>query len=336
MVRVLLVEDDDVDAKLIGFHAAAMAEPKLVLTRVVSAEAGRQLLAECTFDICILDFWLGCETSLRLLADLDVAPLQLPAVVLTSLSTPDIGDLCRLAGARRFIGKERLDAVSLRNAILQALAERATGRRSCSAGHLASLRDLLETSVLGRLSQAQAYEAFERRAQARDRLAGLANMSETARFALFEWLVASQPEQGGHALPFASLETVIAHAFEIAAATLTSRGQTLVTSDIDGLPAAISHPVPLLFLVHEFVCRASAQSAGDSLIEVSMIDEAEGVCIQLDGRLAGQPDPVGYGPLFEELLADLDGSMSAVTSCRQGPGFAVQLRLPRRAPANLQ
>lgn len=123
-IHVLLVEDDDVDAKLIDLYAARLTDPKVVIARAVSAGEARGLLAERTFDLCILDFWLGCESSLRLMAEID--DVVLPTLVLTSLSTPDIDRMCQRAGASLFIGKEGLSPASLQTAILAAL--RATAR----------------------------------------------------------------------------------------------------------------------------------------------------------------------------------------------------------------
>ncbi|MET7246411.1 response regulator [Methylobacterium sp. EM32] len=124
-INALLLEDDDVDSKLIALQAAGFRMIDMRVLRARSTAEAREHLDHERIDLAILDFWLGCESSLRFLAELDARLPGLPAIVLTGLSMPDVREMCVSAGAVRFLDKATLTGEAFEAAILGVLGPRA-------------------------------------------------------------------------------------------------------------------------------------------------------------------------------------------------------------------
>jgi DNA-binding NtrC family response regulator len=116
-VNVLLVEDDDIDARIIDLVAGMVEGFSLGLTRVSSLIGAKAALQADKFDICLLDFWLGRECSLRFLAALDTMDTCMGTVVLSNISEQEATNL-RLAGGRNtFLPKVDCTPQRLQDAI---------------------------------------------------------------------------------------------------------------------------------------------------------------------------------------------------------------------------
>lgn len=124
VVNVLLLEDDEIDAKLIAMQIASFKDLDVRIVHASSVSEAREALGQEKFDVAIIDYWLGCESSLRFLAELDVWVRGLPAIVLTGLCTSDIRDLCMHAGAVGFLDKAPLTAEAFEAAVVAALDRR--------------------------------------------------------------------------------------------------------------------------------------------------------------------------------------------------------------------
>lgn len=124
-ITALLLEDDDVDAKLIALQAVGFRMLDMRVLRARSTAEAREHVDRERIDLAILDFWLGCESSLRFLAELDARLPGLPAIVLTGLSMPDVREMCANAGAVRFLDKASLTGEAFEAAILGVLGPRA-------------------------------------------------------------------------------------------------------------------------------------------------------------------------------------------------------------------
>ncbi|WP_133123543.1 response regulator, partial [Methylobacterium frigidaeris] len=120
-INALLLEDDDVDAKLIALQAAGFRMLDMRVLRARSTAEAREHVDHERIDLAILDFWLGCESSLRFLAELGARMPGLPAIVLTGLSMPDVREMCGSAGAVRFLDKASLTGEAFEAAILGVL-----------------------------------------------------------------------------------------------------------------------------------------------------------------------------------------------------------------------
>ena len=116
-LNVLLVEDDDIDARIIGLVADLVEGFDLGLTRVNTLTAAKSALQYRKFDICLLDFWLGRESSLRFLSALDDMDNCVGTVVLSNI-TPEDADRLRLASPKNvFLPKADCNPLRLKSAI---------------------------------------------------------------------------------------------------------------------------------------------------------------------------------------------------------------------------
>jgi DNA-binding NtrC family response regulator len=98
-LNVLLVEDDDIDARIIGLVADLVENFELGVTRVSSLVDAKSAISNAKFDVCLLDFWLGRESSLRFLSALEEMDSRMGTVVLSNISPQEASNF-RLATPR--------------------------------------------------------------------------------------------------------------------------------------------------------------------------------------------------------------------------------------------
>ncbi len=83
VIRVLLVEDDEDDYLLTSDYLTHIESPKFELTWVTDSSEAMAALNTHTFDLCLLDYLLGAENALDVLATLKSNQINLPVVILT-------------------------------------------------------------------------------------------------------------------------------------------------------------------------------------------------------------------------------------------------------------
>jgi two-component system sensor histidine kinase/response regulator len=121
LVRALLVEDDDIDADIVLIYAGMSERFNFDFTRVTNiANAWEALKAE-SFDLCLVDYWVGQETSLRLLTSLDRPGSHTATVVVSNISLRDVEILRIPSGGATFLSKGDCSPKSLENAVQAAL-----------------------------------------------------------------------------------------------------------------------------------------------------------------------------------------------------------------------
>ncbi len=122
-LRVLVVEDDDVDWMALRRKAAGIRTWRLELHREADLEAGLAALVDGGFDLVLLDFRLGAQDALDFLEQLrsldDVQPL--PVIVLTGFDNPEIDRAVMDAGAEDYLPKDQLTPALLERTIRHAL-----------------------------------------------------------------------------------------------------------------------------------------------------------------------------------------------------------------------
>ena len=118
-LRVLHVEDDPVDARIVDRLAKATSGYEISLRRVATFEEARAAAKDETFDLYIVDFWLGDQPALKLLASLGP---DVPIMVLSYAATGRAQKICGDLGAAAFLAKANLSAPALEAAIGRALA----------------------------------------------------------------------------------------------------------------------------------------------------------------------------------------------------------------------
>lgn len=119
--HVLLVEDDDDYAQMLGEMLDRNRELPLDATRVATLEAAFLALRDFTPDLILLDLNLPDESGLRTLRRLrDHAPGS-AIVVLTSMSEPNLALQVITMGAQEYLVKEDLNALVLVKAVRYAM-----------------------------------------------------------------------------------------------------------------------------------------------------------------------------------------------------------------------
>lgn len=133
LLEVLLVEDDRTDATLMLEMLSRSRHFEFRVEHVADIDAGRQALAATHFDLMILDFWVGSESSLSLLRRSLQQTWNMPALLVSSVDVADVQGMGLEAGAYGYLHKNDL-APSTLDAVIRTLlhsrASEANLRRS--------------------------------------------------------------------------------------------------------------------------------------------------------------------------------------------------------------
>jgi len=121
-IKILLIEDDDVDARLLKIYASSISTAQITVDWVKSTAEARGRLSAGEFDLCIFDFWLRTHSSMSLLADLHRIRENLPIIILSNMTNQHVIEQSISTGAYYFLGKDELNVKSLTNAIREVLA----------------------------------------------------------------------------------------------------------------------------------------------------------------------------------------------------------------------
>jgi DNA-binding NtrC family response regulator len=123
-LRVLLVEDDDTDALLMTWYSGLLERYTFDLTRTQKVDTAFFELENNDYDLCLLDFWLGSETSLKLLPYLDRPTIRTAAVVVSNMSCRESETLRINSGSVIFLTKAGCTAKALEGAVDTALSSK--------------------------------------------------------------------------------------------------------------------------------------------------------------------------------------------------------------------
>lgn len=118
-LRVLHVEDDPVDARIVDRVARATFGYDISLRRAASFEEARAAAAQEAFDLHIIDFWLGDAPAIKLLAS---PGFEAPIMMLSYAADGQTAKICRDLGVAAFLAKANLNAPAFEAAIGRALA----------------------------------------------------------------------------------------------------------------------------------------------------------------------------------------------------------------------
>jgi signal transduction histidine kinase len=151
-LRILLVEDDPVDARRIVETLGEVPDATYACDAVGDVAAARRHLADRPAEVVLLDLSLpDCEGTKALLELRRQAP-RVPIVVLTSLDDENVALDALAEGAQDYVVKGEMDGTSLGRAI------RAAVQRKVAAGNLEQHADVAE--------QRRAIEALRKARQA--------------------------------------------------------------------------------------------------------------------------------------------------------------------------
>jgi len=128
-VRVLFVEDNPGDARLVKEALAETRTARFELTHVQHLHEGLRRLAQHKFDVVLLDLLLDDTPRLGALLEIYEQSSRVPVVVLTGLEDESLGRWARKEGAREYLVKGKVESEALAHSLLVA-AEKGPARRS--------------------------------------------------------------------------------------------------------------------------------------------------------------------------------------------------------------
>jgi pilus assembly protein CpaE len=148
-VRVLHVEDDPMQQRLIAHDLKALEEYTFVTTAVVSEELAMECFRKAQFDLVVLDYQLEQGDGLHLLGRLREADPIVPIIAISGVATSEIMAQLIHSGADDYFEKRSLNSAMLAKSIRSALrraeavrktiANRATDKWSRFTHQLAEL-----------------------------------------------------------------------------------------------------------------------------------------------------------------------------------------------------
>ena len=129
-VRLLVVDDDADYAKMAAeFLRASGAWPDANIQLATTYELALAALTATTFDVAVLDYWLGARDGLSLLREMRQRGIDTSAIMLTGRGAEDVAVESMKAGAADYLSKANLTVEELERAVRYALALRAGERQ---------------------------------------------------------------------------------------------------------------------------------------------------------------------------------------------------------------
>lgn len=108
-LRVLLIDDDPDDARIIGWHLKRMKGIQCDLTLHHDPFEGQEALRSGRFDLCLLDFHMGNTNGLAVLRAAMSSGCETPVVMLTGATEEEVDLQALAAGATDYIEKQSVD-----------------------------------------------------------------------------------------------------------------------------------------------------------------------------------------------------------------------------------
>jgi two-component system, cell cycle sensor histidine kinase and response regulator CckA len=125
-IKVLLVEDDQDDYVIVLDYFCRMKEGQFELDWICSYEDAQREVAKHRHDLYIFDYRLGPEDGLNLLREAKAGGCTAPIIILTRYHDPNMEKEAYEAGAADCLNKSKTSAMSLEQALFNALASTST------------------------------------------------------------------------------------------------------------------------------------------------------------------------------------------------------------------
>lgn len=126
--KVLHIEDDRGQARIVQASFAKFAREKFELHWASTYEEGLTLLREKQYDACLLDYQLGPRSGLDLLREVVNLGIDTPVIFVTSESSPDIDDEAMALGALDYLVKFEISPRSLERSLRYTIKQHVTLR----------------------------------------------------------------------------------------------------------------------------------------------------------------------------------------------------------------
>ncbi len=154
LTRVLLVEDDPLDQRLISDLLDSALGTRFLIDWARTLEEAQDRLQQGRFDVCLLDLHLPDGDGLDLLASVEARGLMLPTIVLSGGASAELDHRAMALGASALIDKNALDGKSLERTIRYGIHQRKMTRGLA--------RSVLEDEATGLISQTLYRDRLER------------------------------------------------------------------------------------------------------------------------------------------------------------------------------
>src|SRR5580704_13923318 len=107
-VRLLHVEDDPMQQRMIAHHLKAISEHAFEITAVVSEELVMECFQKTRIDVVLLDYQLENGNGMHLLGRLRKLDPIIPIIAISGVATSEIAAELVLAGADDYFNKRDL------------------------------------------------------------------------------------------------------------------------------------------------------------------------------------------------------------------------------------
>ncbi len=133
--RVLLIEDSELDAKIMGRYLSRSCGPDMRLTHVQTLGDARARLALGDFDLIVLDLDLPDGAGLESLQTIRPDAGDIPVIVATGVDEPEVGVQAVALGAQDFLVKDRMSEDDVARAVSFSVARRTADDAGSGAAH---------------------------------------------------------------------------------------------------------------------------------------------------------------------------------------------------------
>ena len=122
VLKILLLEDNQGDARLIEFILSAYSDPVYQITHFERLREAAAALAQRTFDVALVDLTVPDSSGLATVTAITAISPQMPLIVLTGLSDEKLGQEAVQLGAQDFLTKGDYDDQLLARTISYAIS----------------------------------------------------------------------------------------------------------------------------------------------------------------------------------------------------------------------
>ncbi len=123
-LRILLVEDDEDDFVVARDLLSEIPDLRAALVWVSGYDEGIDRLRSGTFDLCLVDHFLGARTGVEFVRNLRDLPASPPAILLTGTASREVDLAAMAAGASDFLEKAGLTSALLDRSIRYTIQKR--------------------------------------------------------------------------------------------------------------------------------------------------------------------------------------------------------------------
>jgi len=120
-LKVLLIEDNPGDVRLVEEALSEVTSPKFHVTQVSKLGEGLRLLGKKRFDVVLLDLLLDDSPRLGTLMEVYEQSSNVPVVVLTGLDDDTVSRWVIREGAQDYLIKSQIDGELLRHTLVDAV-----------------------------------------------------------------------------------------------------------------------------------------------------------------------------------------------------------------------